>query len=703
MDNQNILNALNDSHLVTVGGLNKVYRYVMSRIKISGASGSAVYKVQGSQYWDTLIKLDFLTGEDAKEGIIEGRIYNVLDADPEGITGANYVCLRQYRYNSTTQYYEVITYVLSSDTEYDSEKIYYIKEGDNYKVVPNPQPTDNPHDKGWYEQTWTNQIETSTDTFIQVTKSNISQNWSIFWDSFGGSQPLADKEGQLGIVTIGNNINVINGSISVNTANGTDTLGLVKQGNYVTISSGIISANVANGDTPGVVKQGTNTSITSDGKVNVANANGASTLGVVKQGDYVTITDGKISANVANGDTKGVVYQGDNVTIADGKVSVAIAKSTSNLGLVKKGDNINIGDDGTISVSNANGTSTLGVVKQGTNVTISDGVVSVATGGANLGLAKSGTATKLEAGAVNVVYDNTTLSVDDNNQLYVKTATNDAKGIVIADNATIVNTSGTLSARNASGSTSGIVYQGDYVTISDGKISANKASGTTPGVVYQGDNTTIASDGKISVTKLVNSSTSNTTTIIDVANNGTAPVVKITGKKNTDDTAPVSSTSALYVDGNILAEGNISGHKVFHAVWNDISDAIEVQDSLEIEAGRCYRFDGTEYSKTSEYCQKGIIGIHSDTAGDILGRKGKHKELDISVGGFVLAYVDRQYESGTPLTSGPNGTLTEMKREDVREYPERLVATYWKPETETEWGSDMYKVTVNGRHWVKIK
>ena len=114
-------------------------------------------------------------------------------------------------------------------------------------------------------------------------------------------------------------------------------------------------------------------------------------------------------------------------------------------------------------------------------------------------------------------------------------------------------------------------------------------------------------------------------------------------------------------------------------------------------------FDGRTYKKTEEYCQKGIIGIHSDTAGDILGKKGKHKELDIAIGGFVLAHVDDIYESGTPLTCGPDGCLTEMKREDVREYPERLVATYWKPEQADFWGPEEGQIAVNGRDWVKIK
>lgn len=160
---------------------------------------------------------------------------------------------------------------------------------------------------------------------------------------------------------------------------------------------------------------------------------------------------------------------------------------------------------------------------------------------------------------------------------------------------------------------------------------------------------------------------------------------------------------ALWVKGRLSVSNCISASKVYHAVWNDISDAIEVQDDLKTDPGYCYFFDGTEYHRTTRYCQKGIIGIHSDTAGSVLGRKGKHKELDISVGGFVLAYVDKYYEPGTPLTSAPDGKLTKMSLWSRVFHSERLVATYWKPEMEAEWGDDTHTVEVNGRHWVKVR
>lgn len=181
---------------------------------------------------------------------------------------------------------------------------------------------------------------------------------------------------------------------------------------------------------------------------------------------------------------------------------------------------------------------------------------------------------------------------------------------------------------------------------------------------------------------------------------GGAKAASISGTGTVDSS---STQGALTVVGGIYATGGISADRVFHAVWNDISDAIEVQDSLDVEPGYCYYFDGREYHKTDKYCQKGIVGIHSDTAGDILGRKGRCKELDISIGGFVLAHVDKIYKPGTPLTSTKKGFLTKACLLSRLLHPERIVAIFWKDEPQEEWGPSSGRIKVNSRKWVKIK
>ena len=144
---------------------------------------------------------------------------------------------------------------------------------------------------------------------------------------------------------------------------------------------------------------------------------------------------------------------------------------------------------------------------------------------------------------------------------------------------------------------------------------------------------------------------------------------------------------------------NILSTTIYGTLGNDLADCINIEGDTEIESGYCYCFDGTNYYKSNEYMDKRIVGINTDTAGFYLGNNFDKKQLKIAVAGFVLAYVDKEYEVGTPLTCTENGYLTEIKQEDKVNYPERVIAVYWKNEPNETWG----RVTVNGRKWVKIR
>ena len=165
-----------------------------------------------------------------------------------------------------------------------------------------------------------------------------------------------------------------------------------------------------------------------------------------------------------------------------------------------------------------------------------------------------------------------------------------------------------------------------------------------------------------------------------------------------------STSGALTVStGGIYAASGIKSNTgVYNAVWNDLADCIPVDDECKVEPGYCYCFDGEKYYKSSKYLDEGIIGIDSDTYGMNMGHKPNLNQMDVAVAGFVLAYVDKEYKPGTPLTCAKNGYLTKIKLKDKIRYPERVVATYWKSELADEWGSDSRKVKVDGRKWVKI-
>jgi hypothetical protein len=148
----------------------------------------------------------------------------------------------------------------------------------------------------------------------------------------------------------------------------------------------------------------------------------------------------------------------------------------------------------------------------------------------------------------------------------------------------------------------------------------------------------------------------------------------------------------------LTVDGNLTATKVYNAVYNDIADYFEMDYEIEIEYGKVYIYDnGVRQSR--EYCEMGILGIATDTYGFGVGNKENTPQIPISVAGYVLAYVDGEYLSGTPLTCTSDGMITKMKREDVIKYPERIVGTYIKKEYYLQWND----IVVNGRHWIKIK
>ncbi len=156
-------------------------------------------------------------------------------------------------------------------------------------------------------------------------------------------------------------------------------------------------------------------------------------------------------------------------------------------------------------------------------------------------------------------------------------------------------------------------------------------------------------------------------------------------------------------NGNTYFPGTLTASKVKNAVLNDLADAIPVGEGDVLEAGYCYGFDGEHYTKTSEYMQKSYIGIHSDTAGFCMGKRENEKQMSVAVAGFVLAYVDKEYSVGTPLTCKENGILTKLKEEDISKNPHKIVGTFWKTEPCEKWGAEGKEVEVNGRMWVKVR
>ena len=146
--------------------------------------------------------------------------------------------------------------------------------------------------------------------------------------------------------------------------------------------------------------------------------------------------------------------------------------------------------------------------------------------------------------------------------------------------------------------------------------------------------------------------------------------------------------------------GVLVATKVRGAVFNDYA---EYRESLIKEPGRCVIETG--YGDLELSAKRLQLGgsIISDTFGFSIGETDKAK-TPIAVCGRVLAYPyeDRyKFTAGAAVCSGPNGTVSLMTREEIREWPDAIIGYVSEIPEYKEWGTD--KIQVNNRIWIKIK
>lgn len=148
------------------------------------------------------------------------------------------------------------------------------------------------------------------------------------------------------------------------------------------------------------------------------------------------------------------------------------------------------------------------------------------------------------------------------------------------------------------------------------------------------------------------------------------------------------------------------GDAVTSAVWNDYA---ECRKSDSQEPGYVMFEKGDDsLSKTIERLQH-FAGIVSDTWGFSQGETAEAK-TNIAVAGRVLAYPYRnrnEYKPGDCVCAAPGGTVDIMTREEIAQYPDRIVGTVSCVPDYEEWGggegADRDPVKVNGRIWIKVR
>ena len=158
-----------------------------------------------------------------------------------------------------------------------------------------------------------------------------------------------------------------------------------------------------------------------------------------------------------------------------------------------------------------------------------------------------------------------------------------------------------------------------------------------------------------------------------------------------------SGASTLYCNTSVYCSGSV----LYGAAWNDYAEYREVNET--IEPGRVVVETGKgNLILATERLQPGAEVI-SDTYGFCIGET-KNSKTPIAVTGRVLVYTleDRNsFAAGDPVCAGPNGTVSRMTRDEVREYPDRIIGTVSEIPSYDTWGAG--NVKINNRIWIRIK
>ena len=135
------------------------------------------------------------------------------------------------------------------------------------------------------------------------------------------------------------------------------------------------------------------------------------------------------------------------------------------------------------------------------------------------------------------------------------------------------------------------------------------------------------------------------------------------------------------------------------AAWNDYA---EYRNQVEtISAGYCVasQDDGKVYKTTEKF--QACDGIVSDTFGFSIGRSNE-MQTPLAVSGRVLAYYNgnlEDYHAGDTVCAGPEGKICKMTREEIREWPDRIIGIVSEIPTYELWN----EIPTKGRIWVKVK
>lgn len=151
---------------------------------------------------------------------------------------------------------------------------------------------------------------------------------------------------------------------------------------------------------------------------------------------------------------------------------------------------------------------------------------------------------------------------------------------------------------------------------------------------------------------------------------------------------------------NVTVNGTVTANSVYGAVWNDYAECRETDTN---EAGFVFMEVGDDTLTKTTKRLSSFAGVSSDTWGFIQGETEKAK-TPIAVAGRVLVHTfkDRtEYHPGDCVCAAPGGTVDIMTREEIVNFPDRIVGVVSCVPKYSIWGSN--NTPVNNRIWIKIK
>lgn len=153
--------------------------------------------------------------------------------------------------------------------------------------------------------------------------------------------------------------------------------------------------------------------------------------------------------------------------------------------------------------------------------------------------------------------------------------------------------------------------------------------------------------------------------------------------------------------GNFTAPGDITGNRVYGAVWNDYAEYRNVDECAD--PGRVVVETSEGKMRLAHERLEPAPAIISDTYGFAIGKTNNAK-VPIAIAGRVLAYPYEnkdEFTVGDAVCSGPDGTVSRMTREEIIQYPDRILGIVSEIPQYDYWSEK--NVQVYNRIWIRIK